>query len=129
MPTPFGYCGVATMRPMIESPLAVVVTGLAHGVALPRGMPPVDTSSCFQTTLFTDGSKATSRATVRAFGGADCRNWMIAPDELITGCWSCAGGDSIPATCTFAHTTSRPLVGSQAGSGHSTPPVAVGATT
>src|SRR5579864_8384868 len=104
---------------MIASPLAVVVTGLEHGVELPRAIPPVETSSCFQTILFTAGSKATSRLTVNAFGGVDVRSWMIWPDELITGCWSCAGGASTPKLVMFAHTTSVPVFGSNDGSGHS----------
>src|SRR5581483_10308872 len=127
--TPFGYCGVATMRPMIARPLAVVVTGLEHEVELPRAMPPVDTSSCFQTILFGAGLRATSRLTVSAFGGVDVRSWMIAPDELITGCWSAAGGASMPKLVTFAHTTSVPVCGSNDGSGHSTPPRKVGVDT
>src|SRR4029077_13333073 len=55
IPTPFGYCGVATIRPISDRPLAVVVTGLAQPVALPAAMPPVETSSCFQTILFVAG--------------------------------------------------------------------------
>src|SRR5581483_3776450 len=129
MPTPFGYCGVATIRPINESPFAVVVTGLAQGVALPLGIPPVETSSCFQAILFVAGLNATSRAIVSVPGATELRNWMIEPALLITGCWSDAGGDSKPASCTFAQTTSRPRAGSHAGSGHSTPPPAVGATT
>src|SRR5579884_285370 len=129
IPTPFGYCGVATIRPMIASPLAVVVTGLAQGVAFPRARPPVDTSSCFHAILFVAGLNATRRAIVVEFGALELRNWMIAPALLITGCWSDAGGDSKPAICAFAHTYSRPVCGSHDGSGHSTPPPAVGATT
>src|SRR5579862_8388492 len=121
MPTPFGYCGVATIRPMSARPLAVVVTGLEHVVELPRAIPPVDTSSCFHTILFVAGSNATSRLIESAFGGLDDRSWMIAPEELITGCWSDAGGDSMPKLVTFAQTTSLPVCGSKDGSGHSTP--------
>src|SRR5579862_1934310 len=86
IPTPFGYCEVATIRPISTRPLAVVVTGLEHGVAFPFGIPPLETSSCFQATLFVAGLNATSRAIESAFGVVELRSWMIAPAVLITGC-------------------------------------------
>src|SRR5579885_2835657 len=131
IPTPLGYCGVATVLPIRARPLAVIVTRLAHGAALPFAKPPVDTSSCFQTILFVAGLNATSRAIVKALGGVDDRNCVMLPKpfDLITGLMSSRGGDSKPALCTFAQTIWIPLFGSHAPSGHSTPPPAVGAFT
>jgi hypothetical protein len=50
-------------------PPAVIVTGLEHGAELPAAMPPVETASCFQTSLFVDGSNATSRLIESAVSG------------------------------------------------------------
>src|SRR5579862_2555905 len=103
MPTPFGYCEFITTRPMRASPLAVVVTGLEHGVAVPAfGPASVEFSSCFQTILFVAGLNATRRATESAVGGNEYRSWITPPrppgsEALeITGCWSGAAGDSTP---------------------------------
>src|SRR5579862_4046815 len=108
---------------MIERPLAVVVTGLTHVAGRPAAGPPVARSSCFQTILFVAGLNATSREMLSAFGADDVRHSTIWPALLITGCWSAAGGASSALLKMFAQTTSIPEFGSQAGSGHSTPPL------
>src|SRR5579862_6164745 len=70
MPTPFGYCELMTIRPIRTRPLAVVVTGLEQGVAVPAfGPEMVVFSSCFQTTLFVAGLNATRRAIESTVGG------------------------------------------------------------
>src|SRR5215475_3690717 len=105
---------------MIESPLAVVVTGLTQVAGLPAAGPPVARSSCFHTTLLVAGLNATSRLIVSALGADEVSHWMIWPALLITGCWSAAGGDLSALLKMLAQTTSTPLTGSHAGSGHST---------
>src|SRR5579862_633717 len=109
IPTPAGYCGVFTIRPIRARPLAVVVTGLEHDVAVPAfGPAGVETSSCFHTTLFVAGLNATRRAIVSAVGGTDDRHCMTPVSLLpeMTGCWSVAGGDSTPSLWMFAQTYS-----------------------
>src|SRR5262249_56389697 len=93
------------------------------------GIAAVETSSCFHTIELVAGLNATSRLIDSAVGTVEVCSWMIWPALLITGCWSAAGGDSIPKLVTLAQTTSMPLTGSHDGSCHSTPPVNVGATT
>src|SRR5579884_1610218 len=122
IPTPFGYCDVATVRPINARPLAVVVTGLEHGAAFPCAKPPVVTSSCFQTILFVAGSNASKRAIESAFGGIEIRSWMMPRTLLTTGCWSAAGGACTALLDTDMQTISVPVCGSKEGSGHSTPP-------
>src|SRR5579862_3014670 len=100
---PFGYCGVMTRRPISASPLAVVVTGLEHDCALPLfGPARVVFWSSFQTILFVATSNATRRDSESAVGGNEYLSCITPPrppgSELfvITGCWSIAGGASIP---------------------------------
>src|SRR5579864_7048638 len=127
---PFGACGVARIRPIRTSPPAVVVTGLSHGpVGLPFANPPVVTSSCFQAVLLVAGLNASNRLIESWFGIDATSHWMIAPALLITGCWSAAGGDLIAMSRMLAQTYSNPVFGLNAGSGHSTPPPAVGEKT
>src|ERR1044072_460250 len=79
--TPFGYCEFAITRPISVIPLPIVFTALAHEDALPFAIPPVDTSSCFHTILFVDGSNATNRATVSVVGVVVVRSCVMLPNE------------------------------------------------
>src|SRR5262249_50393283 len=127
--SPPGADGVATIRPIRTRPLAVVVTGVLHGVALPAASPPVETSSCVQAILLVAGLNATSRNSDVEFGTAATLSWITLPTALMTGCWSAAGGASIALLWMLAHAYSSPVLWLKDGSGHSTPPVLVGETT
>src|SRR5579862_1930209 len=104
---PFGFCGVARIRPIRTSPPAVVVTGLSQGpVGLPFANPPVVTSSWCQTVLLFAGLNASSRLIESEFGTDATASWITAPALVITGCWSAAGGDLIAMLWMLAQTYS-----------------------
>src|SRR5438093_6227884 len=91
--------------------------------------PPVVTSSCFHTILLFAGLNETSRLTDSEFGTAATESAITLPALLITGCWSAAGGDLNPMLWMLVQTYSSPVLGLKDGSGHSTPPPAVGENT
>src|SRR5579862_8333759 len=130
IPTPPGYCVVSTTRPIRARPLAVVVTVLEQSVAVPLlGPARVAFSVCFQTILFVAGLNATSWAVESELGTLTVSHCMtppkppapLPPTVAITGCWSAAGGDSIPRLWMLAQTISFPVCGSNDGSIHSRP--------